>query len=253
VWYAGALQRNGSNAQYTLVDERIVGHAPKSLSYEECAAQPLTVLTAWECFFEHFKIKIPNVFEQHNSDNKKTILIINGAGGVGSIAIQIAKLVNLNVIATATRPESIAFCKKLGADHIISHKEEFAPQLKALNIAGVDYAFNCSDDTDKYLQWCFPILNPLGHFNSITHASKPIVFDGFFKRITISYELMFTKPLYNVDLSDQGTILDTVAHLFDKKVFQTRVSKVFKFEDLKQAHEAQESGTSLGKNVIQIP
>ena len=149
VYYAGDIIRPGSNSEFQLVDYRIVGHKPKSLEFASAAALPLTSITAWEALFDRLKIS------KDRTDAGKSILIINGAGGVGSIAIQLAKLAQLKVIATASRPETIAWCKELGADYVVNHRHNLAEEIEKIEYPTVDYIL-CLNDTDGHWQAISP-------------------------------------------------------------------------------------------------
>jgi NADPH2:quinone reductase len=157
VYFAGDATRQGCYAEFVAIDERIVGHKPKTLSFSEAAAIPLTGLTAWEAYFEQMHLEPkPNV-------NKGTLLIFGGAGGVGSIAIQIAKgVANLRVIATASRSASVEYCRRMGADEVIDHSKELGPQLRALGLDGVDYILNCGEVTNT--PPARSRLEPIGHY-----------------------------------------------------------------------------------------
>jgi len=156
VYYSGDITRSGSNAQYQLVDERIVGRKPATLDFAQAAAMPLTTITAWELLFHRMPFSIDN------ECNGRSLLVIAGAGGVGSIAIQLARRAGFSVIATASRDETIAWCKQLGAQHVIDHRQPLAPQLKAIGIEQVDVVLNFAS-TDRYWEQVGEIIAPLGH------------------------------------------------------------------------------------------
>lgn len=160
VWYAGALNRQGSNSEFQLVDERIVGHKPKSLNAEQAAALPLTTITAWEMLFD--RLQIPKVA----ADNT-TILVIGGAGGVGSITIQLLKqLTNLTIISTASRSETKAWVEQLGADYVLDHRQSLAEQIKLLDLTAPKYVFSTTQ-TDQHLADIAELIAPQGHFGLI--------------------------------------------------------------------------------------
>jgi NADPH:quinone reductase len=166
VYYAGDLTRSGCNAEYQLVDERIVGHKPKNLTIAEAAAIPLTGLTAYESLFDRIKVN-------PETDKGKTVLMLAGAGGVGSIAIQLAKKAgNLTVIATASRPDSINWCKELGADYVINH-HHLKEELEKTGHNQVDYLLDFVD-LESYWDIAAEIIKPQGHIVSITGSSKPL-------------------------------------------------------------------------------
>jgi NADPH2:quinone reductase len=249
VYYAGDLTRSGSNAEYQLVDERIVGHKPKSLSIAEAAAIPLTGLTAYESLFDRIKVN-------PESDKGKTLLILAGAGGVGSMAIQLAKKIgNLTVIATASRPDSIEWCKNLGADFVINHyslKEE----LEKIGHSQVNYILDCVD-LGQYWETIGEIIKPQGHIVSITGSSKPLNLDILkTKSVTFSWELMYTRSMYTTeDIERQHFILNTIADLLDAGIIKNTLTTTlegFTVENLKKAHQMQESAKTIGKTVIQF-
>ena len=247
VYYAGDITRSGTNAEFQLVDERIVGHKPKNLSIAEAAAMPLTSLTAYEALFDRIRIDT-------TKDKGKSILILAGAGGVGSIAIQLAKkLCNLTVIATASRPESQAWCTKMGADHVVNHyhlKEE----LEKIGHKEVNYILELVN-LGGYWNTIADIIKPQGHFVSITDSNENLDLNIFkSKSISFSWELMYTRSLYTtVDIARQHDILNHVSELLDNDTLQTTLTTTlegFTVENLKKAHELQESGKSIGKTVV---
>jgi NADPH2:quinone reductase len=249
VYYAGDLTRSGSNAEYQLIDERIVGRKPKNLSVSEAAAIPLTALTAYESLFDRIKVN-------PETDKGKTVLILAGAGGVGSMAIQLAKKIgNLTVIATASRPESIAWCESLGADFVVNHynlKEE----LEKIGHAQVNYILDCVD-LGGYWDTIGEIIKPQGHIVSITGSSKPLNLDILkTKSVTFSWELMYTRSMYTTeDIERQHFILNTIADLLDAGIIKTSLTTTlggFTVDNLKKAHQMQESGKTIGKTVIQF-
>lgn len=248
VFFAGDVTRPGSYAQYVAVDERIVGHRPSSLTFEEAAAIPLTALTAWEGLFETLGA------QQSPNGPHLPILIVGGAGGVGSIAIQIAKRVcQLNVVATASRPESRDICVRLGADAVIDHSQDFAPQLHALGFSGVDYIFSTAP-LDNFAQ-LVASLNPLGKICCILggEAAKSLDVSGLFPiRGTLAFELMFTRPRLGVEPGRQGHILDQVSDLLDSGVLVTTMNRVMHWSEVRTAHQQIESGHTLGKIVLTI-
>jgi NADPH2:quinone reductase len=247
VYYAGDLTRSGSNAEYQLIDERIVGKKPKNLTIAEAAAIPLTGLTAWESFFDRIKVN-------PETDKGKTVLILAGAGGVGSIAIQIAKKVaGLTVIATASRPESIKWCKDLGADFVINHYNLKA-ELKITGHSQVDYILDFVN-LEAYWEIAAEIIKPQGHIVSITGSSKPLNLDLLkTKSVTFSWELMYTRSMYTTyDIDKQHQILNEIADLLDAGILRTTLTTTlegFTVDNLKKAHKMQESGKTIGKTVI---
>ena len=249
VYYAGDITRSGSNAEYQLIDERIVGHKPKNLSIAESAAIPLTGLTAWESLFDRIKVN-PEI------DKGKSVLILAGAGGVGSMAIQLAKkIAGLTVIATASRPDSIAWCKDLGADLVVNH-HNLKEELEKVGHSKVNYILDFVD-LEGYWETVADIIKPQGHIVSITESSKPLnlnLLKG--KSVTFSWELMYTRSMFNTeDMVKQHEILNQIADLLDAGTIKTSLTTTlngFSVENLKKAHEMQESGKTIGKTVIQF-
>lgn len=249
VFYAGDLTRSGSNAEYQLVDERIVGRKPKKLTIAEAAAIPLTGLTAYEALFDRIKIN-PEV------DKGKTVLILAGAGGVGSIAIQLAKkLGNLTVIATASRPETQEWCKKMGADYVVNHyhlKEE----LNKIGHPEVNYILDFVN-LNAYWEDAMEIIKPQGHIVSITSSSEPLNLSLLKnKSVTFSLEFMYTRSMFNTDdIARQHDILNHLSKLLDNGTIQSTLTttlKGFTADNLKVAHKMQESGKTIGKTVVQF-
>ncbi len=249
VYYAGDITRSGSNAEYQLVDERIVGHKPKKSTIAEAAAMPLTGLTAWESLFDRIKVN-------PETDKGKTVLILAGAGGVGSIAIQIAKKVGrLTVIATASRPESEDWCKELGADYVVNHRDLKA-ELERIGQNQVDYILDFVD-LEGYWETAAEIIKPQGHIVSITGSSKPLNLDILkMKSVSFSWELMYTRSMFTtVDIDKQYHILNEIADLMDAGTLKTTLTTTlegFTVDNLKKAHQMQESGKTIGKTVIQF-
>lgn len=249
VYYAGSITRPGSNAEYQLVDERIVGRKPANLSFAEAAALPLTTITAWEALFD--RMRIPR---DPAANSGKTILIIGGAGGVGSIAIQIARRVaGLNVIATASRPESVDWCRSLGASAIIDHTQPFRPQLEALGLPHVAAIF-CLNSTEQHFAAMADCIAPQGVICTIveTKNDAPLpmnLLQG--KSASFVWELMFTRPIFQTpDMDAQHALLNEVAGLIETGVLQTTLTDVvgpLAPETLREAHRQLESGRTIGK------
>lgn len=247
VYYAGDISRSGCNAEFQVVDERIVGHKPKSLNFD-AAALPLTAITAWEALFD--RLEISNL----PKDNaKKSILIINAAGGVGSIAIQLAKkIAGLQVIATASRPEKVNWVKSLGADVVVNHRDLEA-QLKQHQITP-DYIL-CNHDTDGYFALMATIIKPQGKICSIVETANPVDLDLLkSKSATFVWEFMFTRSLYQTDdMIAQHHILQKIAQLIDDGVIKTTLNQVLapiNAANLRSAHAAIETNTTIGKSVL---
>ncbi len=249
VFYAGSVARAGCDSELHLVDERIVGPKPRRLDFAQAAALPLTALTAHEALFDRLAIDVGG---RHAG---RTLLIINGAGGVGSIAIQLAKLAGLRVIATASRLESQAWCRELGADHVINHREALAPQLQGLGVAGVEYIFN-TYNTEAYWKVMGEVIQPFGRIVSIVEAKEPLnLADLMLKSVSFSWELMFTRAIFQTaDMEEQHRILKQVAEWIDAgKLKQTMTEKLTPISaaNLRAAHAKLESGKMVGKLVLE--
>lgn len=249
VYYAGDITRPGSNAQFQRVDARLVGHAPNSIDLAAAAALPLTTLTAWELLFQ----RMP--FDSEHGGAGKSLLIIGGAGGVGSIAIQLARRAGFKVIATASRAETIAWCRTMGAQHVIDHRQPLPPQLAAQGFAQVDAVLNLAD-TDRYWDTIGEILAPQGHVGLIVEPSGSLKIGDPYKAkaIGIHWEMMFARPRYKtLDQAEQGRILERVADLIDAgelRSTRTETLAPINAANLREAHRRMESGTSIGKLVL---
>ncbi|MDM9648026.1 zinc-binding alcohol dehydrogenase family protein [Rhizobium sp. S163] len=248
VAYAGAINRPGSNAEFHLVDERIVGRKPASLDFAAAAALPLTSITAYEALFDRLKVQdaVPGA--------ANAILIIGGAGGVGSIAIQIARaLTDLTVIATASRPETQAWVKELGAHHVIDHSKPIAAQMAALGIGAPGFVFSTTNTSD-HLQDIVEAIAPQGRFALIDDPKTLDVMPFKRKAISIHWELMFTRPLFNTaDMIEQHKLLNKIADLVDAGTIRTTLNEtlgVINAANLKAAHAMIESGKTKGKLVL---
>ena len=253
VFYAGDLNRQGCNAQYQLVDERIVGNKPKSLSDSETAALPLTTITAWELLFERLAIKQqqPDSKEQSN----EVILIVGAAGGVGSILVQLASvLTGATVIATASRESSASWVKKLGADYVVDHTKPLVEQIEKLNIGQVTHVASLTH-TDSYLDSYVELLAPMGKIALIDDPQSIDIKKLKPKSISLHWEFMFTRSMFNTaDMSEQHRLLTKVADLIDQGYLQTTVGKnlgTINAENLRTAHQLIESGKSIGKIVLE--
>ncbi len=246
VYYAGDITKSGCNAEYQLVDERIVGRKPTSLSFAAAAAMPLTALTAWEILFDRMRI--------NEKDKGKSILIIGGAGGVGSIAIQIAKKVaGLKVIATASRPESVEWCKKQGADVVVNHKD-IVNEVRNAGFQQVDFIVDFVD-VNQYWNVFAELIKPQGSIGSISDPQEPVNLRLLkSKSVSFHWELMFTRSMFQTDdLSEQHTILNKVADLLDNGTLTSTLNTTidgFTAANLKEAHQLLESGKTIGKVVI---
>lgn len=249
VYYAGSIVRAGANSEFHVVDERIVGRKPSTLSFEQAAALPLTSITAWEALFERL------VISRTGADKGKSILIVGGAGGVGSIAIQLAKrIAGLTVIATASRPESSAWVRKLGADHVIDHNGDMAAQLEQLGMAQVNYVL-CLNETDRHFPAMAQVVAPQGRICSIVVATGPLALDALFgKSASMGYELMFTRSsAATPDMQEQHALLNAVAGLIDEGVLRTTLADSFgaiNADNVARAHAALEARRTIGKIVL---
>jgi zinc-binding alcohol dehydrogenase family protein len=248
VWYAGDMTRPGTNAELHAVDERIVGHKPKSLDWAPAAALPLTSLTAWELLFE--RLRVP--FGDKTSEG--TLLVINGAGGVGSILIQLARrLTGLTVIATASRPETIAWVRKMGAHHVVDHHKPLDEELKRIGIPEVDHVAGLTG-TDRQLPVLPKIIAPHGYLAMIDDPEHFDIVTLKRKSITVAWELMFTRAAYETaDMIVQHRILEEVSALVDAGVIVTTMTRQegpINAGNLKRAHQLAESGRAIGKTVL---
>src|SRR5712692_11866130 len=243
VYYAGDVTRPGCNSEFHLVDERIVGRKPKSLDFAQAAAIPLTAITAWEGFFDRLKVQ-----------SGKSILIIGGAGGVGSIGIQLAKIAGLSVIATASRKESVAWAKELGADHVVSHRRPLKPQIEALGLKHVSY-IACFNDLDEHWTAIGELIAPQGAIVSIVGNRNPLPQDAVrAKSATFCWELMFTRPRFQTpDMIEQHRLLNQVAEWLDAGRLRGTLREIvspINAANLRAVHAKLESGTTIGKIVL---
>ncbi|NAZ52146.1 zinc-binding alcohol dehydrogenase family protein [Vibrio toranzoniae] len=245
VYYAGDVTRMGANAEYQAVDYRITSQAPKSLSDQAAAVMPLATLTAWEALFDRLRVR---------PEEKKSLLIIGGAGGVGSITIQLAKqLTNLNVIATASRPETEKWVKDMGADHVVNHRN-LVESVREQGIQHVDYIFNVAD-TKGHWDAMVELIAPQGMISSIVEFDGGINLSALQgKSAGFVWELMFTRSLFNTDdIQKQQDILFQTANLIDAGRIKSTLTTTlhdFSVETLKEAHQRIESSASIGKTAI---
>jgi NADPH2:quinone reductase len=238
VYYAGDVTRPGCDSEYHLVDERIVGRKPKKLDFAQAAAIPLTAITAWEAFFDRLKVQ-----------SGRSMLIIGGAGGVGSIGIQLAKIAGLHVIATASRPESIAWVRELGADEVVPHHNLVKDVGKP-----VDY-IACFNDLDPHWPAIGELIAPQGGIVSIVGNQQPLAMDAVrSKSAMLCWELMFTRPRFKTaDMIEQHKLLDQVADWLDLGKLRGTLKETLRpisGANLRKAHEKLESGTMIGKLVL---
>ena len=249
VFYAGAIDRQGTNAEFHLVDERLVGPKPRSLSHAESAAVPLTAITAWETLFDRLDVRRP-VPGAGNA-----ILIIGGAGGVGSMAIQLARqLTDLVVIATASRDETSAWVKGLGAHQVVDHPKPLAAQVSALGIGAPAFVLSTTQ-TDKHFDEIVELIAPQGRFALI---DDPDLIDARKlkrKSVSLHWELMFTRSIFKTaDMAKQHELLASVSALLDEGRVKTTLAENFgkiNAANLKRAHALLETGTAKGKIVLE--
>jgi NADPH2:quinone reductase len=247
VWYAGDITRSGSNQEFHLVDERIVGSKPKSLTYAQAAAMPLTSITAWEAMFDRLRI------DPNSKDKGQTILIIGGAGGVGSIAIQLAKRAGLIVIATASRSESVSWVKSLGADHVVNHREDLVEQVRAAGFHHVDHIALLNDM--RHWAAAVELIRPQGGIVCIDDTHYPMPMEGMkTKAASLHWELMFTRPMLKTpDMIKQHELLSEVARAVDAGEIKTTLTTTLSpitAATLREAHALVESGAMIGKIVV---
>jgi NADPH:quinone reductase len=248
VYYAGSIVRPGSNAQYHLVDERIVARMPRTLDFAQAAALPLTAITAWELLFDRLGL------DPDGADRGRSVLVLGGAGGVASILLQLARRAGLITIATASRAESRAHALAHGANHIVDHTQPLLPQLKALGFDGVDYVANLVD-TDGYWDQCVQVIKPQGRIGLIVGSKKALPLEPLKdKSVGVVWEMMFTRSEYQTpDMAEQGRLLARLAALIDAGELRTTLTETLSPIDaanLRLAHARIESGRTLGKLAI---
>lgn len=245
VWYAGDLTRPGSNCEFHLVDERIAAKKPKSLSFQEAAALPLTSLTAWELLFDRLQL---------SAEDKGVLLITGAAGGVGSILVQLARqLTQLTIIGTGARSESIQWILNNGAHHVIDHTKDMKAQLQNLHYSEVDYVISLTH-TDQHAKSLVEILKPQGKFALIDDPQDLDIKLFKLKSISIHWEMMYTRSMFKTaDMIKQHDILTEVARLVDAGKIKTTIAEclgLINADNLRRAHALLESGTSRGKIVL---
>ncbi|CAK4095796.1 unnamed protein product [Aphanomyces euteiches] len=248
VYYAGTWVRDGTNAEYHAVDKRIVDHKPQSLSFADAAALPLTTITAYESIFH--RLQVPA-----KSEYKKSVLVLNGAGGVGSIVIQLLKeLTDVTVTATASRPQSSKWVKELGADFIVNHAQDIPSQLKDIGIPQVDYVLAYTELV-PYFDTIIDVIKPQGKICSVSPPAGGLAFDKlFFKSVTVVWEVMFTRAIFTTDdIEEQHRLLNHASELIDAKKVRSTVGEnlgLINAANLKKAHAALESHRVVGKLVL---
>jgi zinc-binding alcohol dehydrogenase family protein len=249
VFYAGSITRPGANSEFHLVDERIVGRKPATLDFTHAAALPLTAITAWEALFDRLGVS------PQGADAGKSVLIIGGAGGVGSIGIQLAKqLAKLTVIATASRPESAKWAKELGADHIVDHFGDMPAQLKQIGFEQVDYVL-MFNDTDRHFPAAAAVIKPQGGIATIVENARPVPVELLkAKSAAFHWEFMFTRSMFGTpDMIEQHKLLTEVARLIDAGTLRTTVGEdlgKINAGNLRRAHQMLEEGRAIGKLVL---
>ena len=248
VYYSGSIVRPGCNSEYHLVDERIVAKKPVSLSMTQSAAMPLTAITAYEALFERMGIALDGRSEG------QVILIIGGAGGVGSLAIQLAKQANLLVVATASRAESESWCRRMGADAVIDHSQSMLTQLQQLGYPTVDYILNTSH-TELHWTDMAEAIKPQGHICGIVDTTESVDLNALKRKsATFSWEFMFTRSLYQTeDMIEQHKLLTQIARWVDAGKIQSTLTESLSpinAANLRTAHAKIESGRMIGKFVL---
>jgi zinc-binding alcohol dehydrogenase family protein len=252
VWYAGAINRPGANAQLHVVDERIAAAAPQSLTYSQAAALPLTAITAWEMLFDRLGIQ-----RGDTRDEGKSLLVIGAAGGVGSIMVQLAKrLTGLTVIGTASRSETAQWVRDLGADEVLDHSKSLADEFKRGGLPAPEYVVSLTQ-TDQHFNAIAELIAPQGRFGLIDDPAPGAIEVGKLKRKSVSlhWELMFTRSLYaTADLIEQHKLLTEISRLIDACEVRTTLGENFgpiNAANLKRAHALLESGKARGKIVLE--
>ncbi|WP_165749698.1 zinc-binding alcohol dehydrogenase family protein [Cellulophaga sp. Z1A5H] len=247
VWYAGDFTRQGSYAEFQVVDERIVGKKPTSLSYAEAAALPLTSLTAYEMLFDRLEVS--------KDDANKSILIIGAAGGVGSIMVQLAKkLTKLNIIATASREETTDWLKELGADTVINHRNKLSEEFEKYSLPAPEYVVSLNA-TEQHVDEIVKLIKPQGKFGFIDDPKVMNVMPFKGKAVSTHIELMFTRAMFQTeDMIEQHNILNNVSQLIDNGTIRTTLGEnfgVINAENLRKAHAFLETGNAKGKIVLE--
>lgn len=257
VYYAGDLTRSGSNAQYQLVDERIVGHMPTSLSFAEAAALPLTTITAWEMLFDRLQVPVSdNLKTENGADaNDVSVLVIGAAGGVGSILTQLLKArTSATIIGTASRDESVQWLKDLGADHVINHRNPLSDELQKTGITEVDYVVSLNN-TEEHYEEIIKCLKPQGKLGLIDDPAALDVLPLKTKSLSLHWEFMFARSMFNTpDMIEQHRLLNAVAKLIDAGEIKTTVAHnlgTITAEHLRSAHQMLENRQAHGKVVLE--
>ncbi len=252
IWYAGDLGRSGTNAEYHIVDERIVGLKPQSLTDAEAAAIPLTAITAWELLFDRLGFKADSTSEQHA---KEQILIVGAAGGVGSILIQLAKkLTKATIIATASQPKSKQWVTQLGAHHVIDHNNSLVDELKAIGFNTVTHIISLTH-TDEHFDHYVEAIAPQGKLALIDDPISIDIVKLKRKSVSLHWEFMFTRSMFATeDMEKQGELLNLVSKLVDAGELKTTLGENFgkiNADNLKRAHASIDLGKTTGKIVLE--
>ncbi|WP_421983646.1 zinc-binding alcohol dehydrogenase family protein [Roseibium sp.] len=248
VYYAGDITRAGSNSEYQLIDERIVGVKPKTLGFAEAAALPLTTLTAYESFFDRLGI------DRNGGNSGESLLIIGAGGGVGSIGIQLAKAAGLKIIATASRPETSAWVTELGADHVVNHRQDMVAQVRALGFESVDHIAIFNDM--RHWETAVELIRPQGGIVTIDDTNLPMPMDKMkMKAASLHWEFMFARAMFQTpDMIEQHKLLTYVAGEIDAGRIRTTLDTVLSpinAENMRKAHALVETGTAKGKIVLE--
>lgn len=249
VFYAGSIARAGANSERHVVDERIVGHMPKSLSFAHAAALPLTAITAWELLFERLQIA------GGATDTGQSLMIVGAAGGVGSMLTQLARqLTGLNVIGTASRPETEAWVRELGAHHVLDHSKPLNEELTRAGLPQVTHVASLTQ-TDLHLDQLVEALAPQGRLALIDDPKSLDVSKLKRKSLSLHWEFMYTRSLFETaDMIEQHTLLNRVAELIDAGTLKTTFGEHFgtiNAANLRRAHAFLESGKAKGKIVLE--
>lgn len=249
VYYAGSIARPGTNSEFHLVDERIVGRRPSRLGAAEAAALPLTAITAWEMLFDRLEVKRPT------PQGGDTILVVGGAGGVGSIAVQLLRaLTDLTIIATASRPETSEWVRENGAHHVVSHREPMAPQIDSLGLPAPGFVFSTTHSGD-HLEDLVALIAPQGKFGLIDDPKEFDVAKLKQKAVSLHWEFMFARSLFETpDMDQQSRLLNEVASLVDAgriRSTATESAGEINAANLKEVHAKIESNTARGKIVLE--
>lgn len=259
VYYAGDLTRSGSNAEYQLVDERIVGHMPASLSFAEAAALPLTTITAWEMLFDRLQVPVPDSSANEHSSNENTndvsVLVIGAAGGVGSILTQLLKVrTSATIIGTASRDGSVQWLKDLGADHVINHRNPLYDELKKTGISEVDYVISLNN-TDEHYEEIIKCLKPQGKLGVIDDPKSLDATPLKTKSLSLHWEFMFARSMFHTpNMIEQHHLLNDVAKLIDAGNIKTTVAHnlgTITAEHVRSAHQMLENQQAHGKIVLE--